>query len=112
MKKTCLILLDLIVAVVCMSQTQQKGVTYRYNGKNPHTPLGNVYLKAASATNAVLSDKTDGTFTFLFQNAKMGSPIRDVKVTKRGMMIFNQQAVDEVRRIIISDMVKKKNSIT
>ena len=85
-----------LLAVVASAQTiSQKGVAYRYNGKNPRTPLGEVYVKAVTASNGVLSDNSNGTFTLQLNNLRMGSRIGDVKVTKKGMIIFNQQAVDE-----------------
>ena len=77
-----------------MGQTQQ-GVTYRYNGKKAKTPLGKVYIKVATASNGVISDSIKGTFTLQFKGLSMGSRIGNVQVQKRGMMIFNQQAVDE-----------------
>lgn len=29
----------------------QNGVSYRYNGKNPRTPIGGVYIKPVTADN-------------------------------------------------------------
>ena len=73
----------------------QKGVTYRYNGKNPRTPIGGVYIKPISADNGVVSDDSDGSFSVALKNLTMGSRIGNVKVTKQGMMVFNQMTVDE-----------------
>lgn len=46
MKNLLLIFLAIICwNTVCAQVLEQKGVTYRYNGKNPRTPLGGVYVK-------------------------------------------------------------------
>ena len=82
-----------VVAISAQSVTQ-KGVAYKYNGKNPRTPLGGVYIKVGNAANGVISND-DGTFTLMLDNLKQGAHIRNVKITKQGMMIFNKQAVDE-----------------
>ena len=58
-----------IVAILCHSlhaqETEQAGVTYRYNGKNARTPIGNVYIKSIASPNGVLSNSTDGKFTII-----------------------------------------------
>lgn len=96
MKRILNLVIFLLVAICGQSQTvNQKGVTYRYNGKNPRTPIGGVYIKPITAANGVVSDESSGTFTLAFDNLKMGSRIGNVRVTKQGMMVFNQQAVDE-----------------
>lgn len=73
----------------------QKGVSYRYNGKNKRTPLGGVYIKAMASDGGEVSDDKNGTFTLELKDLKMGSMIGKVRVTKQGMMVFNQQAVDD-----------------
>ena len=89
-------MLATIYAVAMSAQSvTQKGVTYRYNGKNKRTPVGGVYIKAVTADNGVVSDEQSGAFTLTLKELQMGSPIGSVRVTKQGMMIFNQQAVDE-----------------
>ena len=86
----------MLVALCGQSQTiKQQGVTYRYNGKNKRTPIGGVYIKPVTANNGVVSDEGKGTFTLVLNNLQMGSRIGNVRVTKQGMMVFNQQAVDE-----------------
>lgn len=51
----------LAVGISVFGQTlTQQGVTCRYNGAKPHTPLGNVYIKVGSAGNAVKSDSLTG----------------------------------------------------
>lgn len=86
----------MLVALCGQSQTiNQKGVTYRYNGKNKRTPIGGVYIKAVTANNGVVSDESNGTFTLALNSLQMGSRIGNVRITKQGMMVFNQQAVDE-----------------
>ena len=92
--KSCLILFGLIAAVVCMAQTQQKGVAYRYNGKNPRTPLANVTISYDGGRRTVVSGE-DGTFILTLPDSKMGDRIGTVTVRKREMTVFNQQTVDE-----------------
>ena len=95
MKRIVLFMLATIYAVAMSAQSiTQKGVAYKYNGKNPRTPLGGVYIKVGNAANGVISND-DGTFSLVLDNLKRGSHIGNVKVTKQGMMIFNKQAVDE-----------------
>lgn len=96
MKRIVSILVALIIALPVLSQSIiQKGVTYRYNGKNPRTPIGGVYIKPISADNGVVSDASNGSFSVILKNLTMGARIGKVKVTKQGMMVFNQMAVDE-----------------
>ena len=96
MKRLLYLVIFLLVVLCGQSQTiNQKGVTYRYNGKNKRTPMGGVYIKAVTADNGVVSNEQSGAFTLALKNLEMGSPIGSVRVTKQGMMIFNQQAVDE-----------------
>lgn len=95
MKKILCLSVGLLVATMAFAQVQmQKGFSYQYNGKNPRTPLPNVTIECITANNAVISDST-GTFTLTFNKLKMGDRIGLVSVTKREMMVFNQQAVDE-----------------
>ena len=96
MKRIVSILVALIIALPVLSQSIiQKGVTYRYNGKNPRTPIGGVYIKPISADNGVVSDASNGSFSVILKNLTMGARIGNVRVTKQGMMVFNQMAVDE-----------------
>ena len=96
MQRTVSIILLFLMCLAIPAQTiNQKGVTYRYNGKNKRTPIGGVYIKPITAANSVVSDESSGTFTLALDNLKMGSRIGNVRVTKQGMMVFNQQAVDE-----------------
>ena len=73
----------------------QKGITFRYNGKKPRTPLGGVYVKTATSPNGVVSDENNGVFSLKLQNIKMGDRLGRATVSKKGLMVFNQQAVDE-----------------
>ena len=91
---TCICLV-VFVSVYAQSIVVQSGVAYRYNGKMPRTPLGNVYLQTSALSSGVLSDSINGKFLLQLQNLQMGSPISNVKVIKKGMIIFNQQTVDE-----------------
>ena len=96
MKRLLYLVVFLLITLCGQSQTiNQKGVTYRYNGKNKRTPIGGVYIKAVTANNGEVSDESNGTFTLVLNSLQMGSRIGNVRVTKQGMMVFNQQAVDE-----------------
>ncbi len=96
MQRIFSIALMLQMCLAIQSQTiNQKGVTYRYNGKNPRTPIGGVYIKAVTANNGEVSNEKTGAFELALNNLRMGSRIGNVRVTKQGMMVFNQQAVDE-----------------
>ncbi len=97
------IILFVVVTMNMSLQAQtikQRGVTYRYNGKNKRTPIGGVYIKAVTANGHEISDATTGVFDLMLNKLKMGDRIGKVQVTKKGMMVFNRQAVDEwcVRR--------------
>ena len=81
--------------VAAQSVLVQKGITYRYNGKNPRIPIGGVYVKTATSPNGVVSDESNGTFALKLLNIKMGDRLGRATVNKAGLMIFNQQAVDE-----------------
>ena len=81
--------------VLAQSVFVQKGITFRYNGKNPRTPLGGVYVKTATSPNGVVSDENNGVFFLKLQNVKMGDRLGRATVSKTGLMVFNQQAVDE-----------------
>lgn len=94
--KHILLFTSLLLATMSFGQIQiQKGVSYRYNGKNPRTPLPSVIIECDAATNTVISDSITGEFSISFQKLKMGDRIGLVKVKKREMMVFNQHAVDE-----------------
>ena len=98
MKKLVFLIFCLMMAASAFAQAQkevvQKGVSYRYNGKNPRTPLANVVVECSGATNAVISGD-DGSFELTFNDLKIGDGVGRVTVRKREMMVFNQQAVDE-----------------
>ena len=81
--------------VLAQSVLVQRGITYRYNGKNPRIPIGGVYVKTATSPNGVVSDEGNGTFALKLQNIKMGDRLGKATVSKAGFVIFNQQAVDE-----------------
>ena len=95
MKKVFFLFYILNIAMMGFAQTQtQKGISYRYNGKNPRTPLSKVTVECVTANTTVISDST-GSFTLTFNKLKMGDRIGLVTVKKREMMVFNQHAVDE-----------------
>ena len=75
--------------------TMQRGVTYRYNGKKPHTVIGGVYVKTATAAQGTVSDEKSGEFQLTLHNVSLGMPLGKAVISKEGMMVFNQQAVDE-----------------
>ena len=94
MKKICLSILMSLAAIILLAQTQQ-GVSYRYNGKHPRTPLGNVTISYDGNQRTTLSKENSGEFTLTLTGRKMGDRIGLVTVKKRDMMVFNKQAVDE-----------------
>ena len=53
--------------VLAQSVFVQKGITFRYNGKKPRTPLGGVYVKTATSPNGVVSDENNGVFFLKLQ---------------------------------------------
>ena len=85
----------LVVIDIQGQMTEQQGVTYRYNGRQQRTPLGNVTISYDANKRSTLSNEHDGTFTLLLDGRKMGDRIGLVTVKKREMMVFNQHAVDE-----------------
>ena len=59
--KTAYIILCLMTTLTLHAQTTiQRGVTYRYNGKKPHTVIGGVYVKTATAAQGTVSDEKSG----------------------------------------------------
>ena len=116
MKLPYFLIIALIITTTLHAQeATQVGVTYRYNGKEKRTPIGRVYVKSTSSPNGVLSDSIDGTFSITLPGLKMGDRIGSVTITKKGMMIFNKQAVEEwsVRKeplvIILCDVAEFEN---
>ena len=97
MRKTVLLsVICLLASVAIQGQTiKQQGVTYRYNGKQQRTPLGNVTISYDANKRTALSNEQDGTFTLLLEGRRMGDRIGLVTVKKREMMVFNKHAVDE-----------------
>ena len=96
MKKVLLLLTMFLLTQAAISQViQQKGVAYRYNGKQKRTPLGNVTISYAGNSRSVISGEENGVFNLVLEGKKMGDRIGVVTVKKREMMVFNQQAVDE-----------------
>lgn len=76
-----IIIFAVLTAMFADAQTIQKGVVYRYNGKKPRTPIGQVYLKPNTSANGVLSNE-NGVFKLSLNNLSMGSRIGKVRVTK------------------------------
>ena len=93
MKRVISLLMILMLALGALAQTQQ-GVVYRYNGKNPRTPLGNVTIAYDGNKRTTISAE-NGSFALTLVGRKMGDRIGLVTVKKREMMVFNQHAVDE-----------------
>ena len=81
--------------VVHAQYMEQEGVAYRYNGKKPRTTLGGVYVKTVSSPNGVVSDKNTGGFILKLQDQKSGDRLGKAIIKMPGMMVFNQQAVDD-----------------
>ena len=98
---TAIILFLMEVLTLHAQTTIQRGVTYRYNGKKPHTVIGGVYVKTATAAQGTVSDEKSGEFQLTLHNVSLGMPLGKAVISKEGMMVFNQQAVDEwdVRKV-------------
>ena len=121
MKKAIFFFTAIFLSITLHAQeVTQAGATYRYNGKEQRTPIGRVYVKSISSPNGVLSDSIDGTFSITLPGLKMGDRIGSVTITKKGMMIFNKQAVEEwsVRKEPLSiilcnaaEFEKKRNNL-
>ncbi len=116
MKKAILFFTAIFLSITLQAQeVTQAGATYRYNGKERRTSIGRVYVKSISSPNGVLSDSIDGTFSITLPGLEMGDRIGGVTITKKGMMIFNKQAVEEwsVRKeplvIILCDVAEFEN---
>lgn len=84
-----------VLCVVSAQTITQKGVAYRYNGRQKRTPLGNVTISYDTNRRTTLSNEKDGAFVLTLTGLKMGDLIGTVTIRKREMMVFNQQAVDE-----------------
>ena len=96
MKRIYWLIVVLLTSVVMSAQVvTQKGVTYRYNGKQQRTPLGNVTISYDANKRSTVSGEQDGAFSLTLDGRRMGDRIGLVTVRKREMMVFNQQAVDE-----------------
>lgn len=93
MKRGISIFITMFLALGAWAQTQQ-GVVYRYNGKSPRTPLGNVTIAYDGNKRTTISAE-NGAFVLTLVGRKMGDRIGLVTVKKREMMVFNQHAVDE-----------------
>lgn len=89
MRRTTLffILLLQVITMAGQKTVQQKGMTYKYNGKKAHSPLGNVYLKFGTTANNVLSDSVTGEFTVLFRDLKMGDRVGSVTAYKNEIFL-------------------------
>ena len=94
--RICWLILALLTSVVMSAQVvTQRGVAYRYNGKQQRTPLGNVTISYDANKRSTVSGEQDGAFSLSLDGSRMGDRIGLVTVRKREMMVFNQQAVDE-----------------
>ena len=95
MKKALLLFAFILSSIVASAQMLvQQGVCYRYNGKNPRTPLSDVAIQYGSDSKTTISDN-DGAFEMVFESKKTGDRIGRVKVTKHGMMVLNKNTVTE-----------------
>ena len=95
MKKALSLTTLLLMYILAGAQTLiQHGVCYQYNGKNHRTPLPEVTIEYGANSATTISD-FNGTFEMFFNGKKHGDRIGWVKVTKPGMMVFNQKTVDD-----------------
>ena len=96
MKRIYWLIVVLMTSVAMSGQVvTQRGVAYRYNGKQQRTPLGNVTISYDANKRSTISGEQDGAFSLTLDGLRMGDRIGLVTVRKREMMVFNQQAVDE-----------------
>ncbi len=95
MKKALSLTTLLLMYILAGAQTLiQHGVCYQYNGKNHRTPLSEVTIEYGANSATTISDY-NGTFEMLFNGKKHGDRIGWIKVTKPGMMVFNQKTIDD-----------------
>ena len=120
MKSKLLVLMLFMFSLSVMPQTQQEGVAYQYRDGQERTPLGNVTISYDDNKRSVLSNEKDGSFRLFLPHLEMGEQIGNVTVKKKGMIVFNQDAVNEwsVRKeplkLILCDIkefMKRKNRI-
>ena len=103
MRRLALLLPFLLILTDLSAQTLiQGGVVYRYNGKAPRTPVENATLTCMNAVNQSVRSASDGSFQFEFSRESMGGRTPQMgdrilcgKISKREMIVFNQDAVDE-----------------
>lgn len=89
------VFLFLILSVVAFAQTTQKGTAYRYNGEKPRTGLQGVLIQCDEASNNNVLTASDGSFTLTLPSLKAGDPLENVRISKKGMIVMNREAVAE-----------------
>ena len=89
------VILFLILSGVALAQTTQKGIAYRYNGEKPRTGLQGVLIQCDDASNNNVLTASDGSFTLSFPTLKAGDPLGNVRISKKGMIVMNREAVAE-----------------
>ena len=89
------VILFLILSGVALAQTTQKGIAYRYNGEKPRTGLQGVLIQCDDASNNNVLTASDGSFTLSLPTLKAGDPLGNVRISKKGMIVMNREAVAE-----------------
>lgn len=89
------LLLFLLSCGTVWSQSQQSGVAFRYNGKNPRTTLPGVLVQCDDASNNNVLTASNGSFKLSFPSLKAGDPLHNVRVSKKGMVVMNREAIAE-----------------
>ncbi len=69
----------------------QECIVYQYNGKEPRTPLGGVYVKDTNSPNGAVSQENTGHLILKLQDLILGDTIGNVIVRRMGMMVFNKE---------------------
>ena len=95
----CQLALFLLLSFACSSnllaQSTQKGVAYQYNGEKPRTGLKGVLIQCDDASNNNILTASNGAFTLTLPTLKAGDPLRNVRISKKGMIVMNREAIAE-----------------
>lgn len=91
--KSFLLLLIATLSFCNIFAIDQECIVYQYNGKEPRTPLGGVYVKVTNSPNGAVSQEYTGHLILKLQGLVLGDAMGNVIVRKTGMMVFNKEDV-------------------
>ena len=91
--KRFLLLLIATLSFCNIFAIDQECIVYQYNGKEPRTPLGGVYVKVTNSPNGAVSQEHTGHLILKLQGLVLGDAMGNVIVRKTGMMVFNKEDV-------------------